>query len=194
MNTPHNINRKNRRLTIKIIVGVMLMFGFCYALVPLYSLVCKQEGINGRSNVRDGADSQISIDKSRTIAVEFTTIIHGDMRFKFYPVTRHLTVYPGETKQIYFYAENDTGHAITVQAIPSIAPGIAAKYMKKTQCFCFTQQTFANHEKVEMPVIFHIDPEVPKDVSYLTLNYTLFDATQYIKNEKHFTEGRIEIQ
>jgi cytochrome c oxidase assembly protein subunit 11 len=184
--------QKNRRLTLKILIGVILMFGFCYALVPLYSLVCKQAGINGRSSERDNNDPA-NIDMSRTIRISFTTTIHGYLGFNFHPMVNYLVLHPGETKQIYFYAENDTGREITIQAIPSIAPGIAAKYLKKTQCFCFTQQTFANKEKVEMPVIFHIDPEIPKNITYLTLNYTLFDATQYIKNQKHFTEGRIEI-
>jgi cytochrome c oxidase assembly protein subunit 11 len=193
MKTQTNISKKNRRLTIKIGIGVVLMFGFCYALVPLYSLVCKQEGINGRSTLRDQENSGVLVDKSRTITVEFTTTIHGEVNFKFRPLISHIDIHPGETKQVYFYAENDTGHNIIVQAIPSIAPGIAAKYLKKTQCFCFTQQAFSSHEKAEMPVIFHVDPEIPKDVTFFTLNYTLFDASDYIKNQKHFTAGRIEI-
>ncbi len=188
-----DINQKNKRLVVKILVGVILMFGFAYLLVPLYSLVCKKTGINGRSSTRDNETPSLTEDKSRTVTVTFMTTIHGHLHFKFKPVTQRLDIHPGETKQIYFYAENDTGHSITVQAIPSIAPSDAAKYLKKTQCFCFTQQTFFQHEKVDMPVIFHIDPEIPKDINYLTLNYTLFDATNFIKKEKHFTTGRIEL-
>lgn len=169
------------------------MFGFAYMLVPLYNLVCKQAGINGKSNFRDTVNHSSFIDKTRTITVQFTTTIHGSLPFQFRPLIKKVTIHPGETRQVYFYAENNTGKKITVQAVPSIAPGEAARYLKKTQCFCFTQQTFANGEKVDMPVIFHVDPEIPKDINYLTLNYTLFDATHFIKNEKHFTTGRIKI-
>ena len=194
MHAKHShLNRKNRRLMIKIIIGVIFMFGFCYALVPLYTLVCKQAGINGKSSLRDSDVSDGFVDKSRTVTIQFTTTIHGNINFKFRPLITRLEIHPGETKEVYFYAENDTGHSITVQAIPSIAPGIAAKFLKKTQCFCFTQQVFNKKEKADMPVIFHIDPEIPKDINYLTLNYTLFDASLYLKKEKHFTVGRIEI-
>lgn len=190
---PPSIKRKNKRLVLQILAGVMLMFGFCYALVPLYTLVCKEVGINGKSFSQVADFSNPTIDNSRTLTVQFTTIVHGNLNFKFYPMVNHIDIHPGETKTVYFYAENNTGHLITAQAIPSIAPGVAAKYLKKTQCFCFTQQTFKDNEKVEMPVIFHLDPEIPKDIHYLTLNYTLFDASQYLKKQKHFTAGRIEI-
>lgn len=182
----------HKRLTLKLLIGVVAMFGFAYALVPLYSLVCKQVGINGRSSTKDAAGSGL-IDTSRNITVRFITTIHGALPFQFRPLVKTITLHPGETRQVYFYAENDTGKMITVQAVPSIAPGEAAKYLKKTECFCFTQQTFAKGEKVDMPVIFHIDPEIPKDITYLTLNYTMFNATKFIKKQKHFTTGRIEI-
>lgn len=188
------MKKEDQRLIIKVVSGVVFMFGFCYLLVPLYSLVCKQAGINGKSALRDSDSIHSNIDLSRMVTIEFTTTLHGNLAFQFKPMTTKLNVHPGETKTIDFYAENDTGHAITVQAIPSIAPGIAAKYLKKTQCFCFTQQFFNQKEKVLMPVIFHIDPELPKSVNFLTLNYTLFDANHFIKKQKHFTQGRIEIR
>ena len=184
--------KKNKRLLIKLLIGVACMFGFAYLLVPLYSLVCKQVGINGRSATRDKVE-HVAVDKSRTMRMEFSTVIHGDLRFKFYPLQHHIDIHPGATNQVYFYAENDTGHKITVQAVPSIAPGEDAKYLKKTQCFCFTQQTFKPGEKVDMPVIFHVEPDIPKDVEFLVLNYTLFDASKFVKKQqKHFTKGRIE--
>ena len=184
---------KNKRLLIKLSLGVLFMFGFAYMLVPLYNLVCKKTGINGKSTLRDAWNASPFVDQSRDITVQFTTTIHGDLPFQFKPLIKKITLHPGETKQVYFFAENDTGKIITVQAIPSIAPGEAAKYLKKTQCFCFTQQTFSQGERVDMPVIFHIDPEIPHDIKYLTLNYTLFDATHFIKKEKQYTQGRIPI-
>lgn len=187
-----DIKKKNKRLLIKLTLGVLFMFGFCYMMVPLYTLVCKQLGINGK--VYQVAESaHIAVDTSRSIRLEFSTSIQGTLPWQFEPVVRHVDIHPGETKEVFFFAENDSGHDMTVQAIPSIAPSEAAQYIKKTQCFCFTQQTLSKDEKVDMPVIFHIDPDLPKYIHEITLNYTLFDATKFIKKQKHFTTGRIEL-
>jgi cytochrome c oxidase assembly protein subunit 11 len=107
---------------------------------------------------------------------------------------RHIDIHPGERKLIYFYAENLTGHDITVQAIPSITPTDAARFLKKTECFCFTQQYFFNGEKADMPVYFFIEPEIDKDIKEVTLSYTLFDASQYAKKEKVVNTGRVRLE
>lgn len=189
-----DVKLKNKRLIRKIIVGVIFMFGFCYLMVPLYSLVCKQAGINGRGAFRATDDPSIKVDTTRTIEVEFSTMVHGNLAMQFRPLIHHINIHPGQTKEVYFYAQNDTGQNITVQAVPSIAPGEAAKYVKKTECFCFTQQTFVKGEKADMPVIFRIDPDVPEEVKFVTLNYTMFDATNFIKkNQKQLSKGRVEL-
>jgi len=170
------------------------MFGFCFMLVPLYALVCKQTGINGKVFGAVAIDPNMMVDKSRTITVQFSTTLHENLLFKFKPLVKHIELHPGETKTVYFYAENNTGRNIVVQAIPSISPGEAARYLKKTQCFCFTQQKLLKGEKVDMPVVFHLDPGIHDDVHVITLNYTLFDATDFARKDvKHFTEGRIEL-
>ena len=184
----------NRRLFIKLSVGVVFMFGFAYMLVPLYSLVCKQWGINGKANTAVvHAPKDLMVDKERTIEVGFTTTVHGGIPFIFKPLERKVHIHPGETKLVYFFAQNNVGEAITVQAIPSITPDEAAKYLKKTQCFCFTQQYFYAGEKAQMPVYFYVDPKLPRKIKELTLSYTLFDATQYKKKGPHFTQGRISL-
>lgn len=86
-------------------------------------------------------------------------------------------MHPGEIVKLAFYAENKTDYTMTVQAIPSVTPGIAAKYLKKTECFCFTQQTLNGHEAMNMPLLFHLDTDLPKNVNTVTLSYTLFDVT-----------------
>jgi cytochrome c oxidase assembly protein subunit 11 len=189
-----SIKQKNKRLVWRLLFGVVFMFAFCYMMVPLYTLICNHLGINGRGDfyVRD-VDSHVKEDTSREIKVDFSTEVHGDIPFTFKPVQYHVTIHPGEKKLIYFYAENTTGHPITIQAIPSITPDESAKYLKKTQCFCFTQQYFAAGEKADMPVYFYIEPTLPKNIKEVTLSYTLFDATKYIKSQKHYTEGRIDL-
>ena len=185
---------KNKHIIKRIVIGVIFMFGFAYMLVPLYTLVCKHAGLNGRSaNIIARIDPGMKPDLSRTIQVEFTTTIHGNMNFEFRPLLHHIDVHPGQPTLVYFFAHNKTGHGITVQAIPSITPDYSAKYFKKTQCFCFTQQYFFNNEKADMPVYFFIEPEISKDTKAMTLSYTLFDATQHLKNQKHYVKGRIEL-
>ncbi len=194
-----NPGRKNKvshtRLVIILVVGILFMFGFCYMLVPLYNFICKREGINGKAaNSATAINPNMQIDYSRTIKVDFTTTLNKDLGFKFIPLSKHIDIHPGERKLIYFYAENLTGHDITVQAIPSITPTDAARFLKKTECFCFTQQYFFKGEKADMPVYFFIEPEIGKDIKEVTLSYTLFDATQYAKKEKIVNTGRVRLE
>ena len=186
--------KKNKRLTVILLCGVLFMFGFCYMLIPLYKLICETEGINGKSGSSASVRaSGMQVDKSRVIRVYFASVIHGGLKFKFMPVQRYVEVHPGETKLIYFYAENQTGSNLTIQAIPSITPTDAARFLKKTECFCFTQQYFFNKEKADMPVYFFIDPAISKDIKEMTLAYTLFDASGFEKSQEHFTKGRIDL-
>ena len=189
------LQQKNRKLFLILCCGVLFMFGFCYMLIPLYELICKKEGINGKS-VSSAAmlDKNIAVDTSRTIRVYFTTTLHSGLKFKFIPLQRSIDIHPGERKLIYFYAENQSRSELTVQAIPSITPMDGARFLKKTACFCFTQQYFFKGEKADMPVYFFIEPGISKDIKELTLSYTLFDASHYIKQrEQHFTKGRIDL-
>ena len=187
-------NNNNKRLIRKLIIGVVFMFGFAYMLVPLYSLVCSQLGINGQAPNRAVlTPKDMQVDKSRKIKVEFSASIHGDLGFDFRPLQHSVWVHPGQTKLIYFYAKNNTGHGITVQAIPSITPDEDARYLKKTQCFCFTQQYFFTGEKADMPVYFFINPNIPKDQTSMTLSYTMFDVSKFLKKQEHYSKGRIEL-
>lgn len=186
--------KSHKRLVLLLTLGVLFMFGFCYMLVPLYELVCKKEGINGKSaNSAALRDPNMQVDSSRVIKVSFVTTLHGALKFKFLPLQRTIEIHPGETKLVYFFAENQTGRELTVQAVPSITPNDAARYLKKTECFCFTQQYFFNREKADMPVYFFIDPAISKNIKEITLSYTLFDASGFEKKQAHFTKGRIDL-
>jgi cytochrome c oxidase assembly protein subunit 11 len=187
--------KSNKRLTLILLCGVLFMFGFCYMLVPIYNLLCKQAGINGKgANTATVVAAGMKEDKSRTIQIDFTTTLHGSLNFDFKPLQRHISIHPGEIKLVYFLAKNLTGNEITVQAIPSITPSDGARFLKKTECFCFTQQYFFKNEKAEMPVYFFIEPSVPKSIKEITLSYTLFDASDFVKSQEHYTKGRIELK
>lgn len=171
--------KSNTRLLI-ILTGIVIgMFGFGFALVPLYNSLCKNLGINGKTNSQAIAydSANAVIDKKRTIKVEFLATNSSNITWKFFPKTPNITVHPGEIARLSFYAENQTNNKMTVQAIPSVTPGIAAKYLKKTECFCFTQQTLNGHEAMDMPLLFHLDPELPGNIKTITLAYTLYDVT-----------------
>lgn len=154
------------------------MFAFGFALVPIYNSLCQVLGINGKTNNQAIAyDSNTPIDKQRSITVEFVATKNSNVPWKFYPQQSKITIHPGEMAKLAFYAENQSDVRMTVQAIPSITPGIAAKYLKKTECFCFAQQTLNGHEAMNMPLLFHLDTDIPKTVKTITLSYALFDVT-----------------
>ena len=160
------------------------MFGFGYALVPLYNVMCKQLGINGKTAgkvVYDAASGYV--DKQRVITLELLATNNDGLHWQFHPVQHKLRFHPGEQERIAFFAKNEDDHTMVVQAIPSVTPGEAARYLKKTECFCFTQQTLKSHESMQMPIVFHIDPDLPKHITTVTLSYTLFDVTERYKEK-----------
>lgn len=158
---------------------VAMMFGFGFALVPLYDVFCDITGLNGKiDNQAVVVAQELSVDKSRTVTVEFVTNIQQYGQWKFKPEVRKLKVHPGEMHTVSFEAVNLTGEDVVAQAIPSVAPGLAAQHLKKTECFCFNQQQFLAKEAKQMPVTFYVDSEIPEDVSILTLSYTLFKLNE----------------
>jgi cytochrome c oxidase assembly protein subunit 11 len=83
-------------------------------------------------------------------------------------------IHPGELTQVVYEVKNTLAEPVTGQAVPSYGPQHAAQYFRKLECFCFTQQTLAAGEVRQMPVVFVVDPGLPKDVNTITLSYTFF--------------------
>ncbi len=177
--TTHNndVQQKNRNLAKKLVLIAVAMFGFGYALVPLYDVLCDVTGLNGKTNETAVAETQYPVDKNRELTIEFVTSLNKSTPMIFYSVTPKLKIHPGQYYTVNFVAENKTDKPLVAQAIPSVSPGLAAEYLKKTECFCFSQQTFAPHEKKTMPVRFVIDPKLPERYKTITLAYTFFDNT-----------------
>jgi len=164
-----------RRLVIRLCVVVVAMFGFGFALVPIYDVMCQAFGINGKT-AGAYAGSQV-VDEARQVRVQFLATNAADMVWEFRPEADEIEVHPGSSTQMLFIAYNPTDKPMTAQAIPSVAPSKAAAYFHKTECFCFTQQVLQPGERIEMPVRFIVDRDLPADVRHLTLAYTLFDVT-----------------
>lgn len=169
---------KNKKLTLKLLVAVVAMFGFGFALVPLYDVMCEQLGINGKTNTVSAIQPQGMVpDESRTIRVEFMAHISHDMPWSFKPEKTSLNVHPGQVIQTAYLAKNLSRHKIVGQAVPSVSPGLGATYFNKIECFCFNQQPLDGNGYAEMPLIFYIEPDIPESIHTLTLSYTLYDIT-----------------
>lgn len=161
---------------------IVLMFGFGFALVPLYDVFCDITGINGR-NVARAQHKSLVVDESRTVRLQFTTSVAPDMPWLFEPMTKYVDVHPGENKVVKFIARNLSQQAVVGQAIPSVSPGVAALYLNKTECFCFNQQPLNSGEDTEMGLVFFISHDLPKDINTMTLSYSLFNVTNNTPND-----------
>jgi cytochrome c oxidase assembly protein subunit 11 len=174
-----NIDKKNARLVCTLVFVVIGMFGFGFALVPLYDVLCDITGLNGKIG-QTGVSKEITykVDQNREVTVEFMTSLNESTPMKFRSERPKLIVHPGEYYRVNFYAENETDKDMVAQAIPSISPGLAAEYFIKTECFCFTEQEFKARENKVMPVRFVVSPDLPTDYKTVTLAYTFFDKTK----------------
>jgi cytochrome c oxidase assembly protein subunit 11 len=172
------VEQKNSKLVTKLLIIVLGMFGFGYALVPIYDVLCDITGINGKVDLEASNEISYEIDRGREITVEFISSLNKNTPMVFRAETKKMMIHPGEYYTINYFAENKTGKKMVAQAIPSISPGPAAEFFKKTECFCFTEQKFAAHESKTMPVRFVVDPELPERYKTITLAYTFFDNTE----------------
>lgn len=168
----------NSKLVFKLVGIVIGMFGFGFALVPLYDVFCEVVGINGKTRNTAASYEAVVLDESRQVTVEFITRTNTGMPWEFKTETRRVKVHPGEVAQVDFYARNPTRRDIVGQAVPSVSPGVAATYLNKTECFCFNNQPLAAGEEVVMPMIFYVDPQLPDDITFFTLQYTFYDVTE----------------
>lgn len=172
----------NLRMVGKLALVAALMFGFGYALVPMYKAICSALGINVLSlserltseGARTVSPSNGQVDTSRTITVEFDANARGPWDFK--PEKRSVQVHPGELATVMYEFRNVQNRTMAAQAIPSYAPQQAMPYFNKLECFCFSEYTLQAGEGKRWPVVFVIDPKLPKDVHTITLSYTFFEV------------------
>ena len=164
----------NRRLLMRLSIVAVVMFGFGYALIPFYKQICEAFGLNYFYQ-RNAAPANSQIDGTRSVSVELDANT-ADVPWRFRPLTRHVSVHPGELFTIEYEVVNSSAVPVTGQAVASFGPQIAGRYFKKLECFCFKQQTLAPGESRRMPVVFVIDPGLPLDVGDITLSYTFFEV------------------
>ncbi len=168
---------QHKPLTFKLAVIALAMFGFGFALVPLYDVFCDLTGLNGKTAATAATAEAARVDTSREIIIEFIARPNQQMPWLFKPEVTRMTVHPGEIHIMNYIAQNPTSRMIVGQAVPSVSPGQAALYFHKIECFCFTQQQLAGGKDMLMPLQFYVDPALPKQFSTITLSYTLYDVT-----------------
>jgi cytochrome c oxidase assembly protein subunit 11 len=180
-----------KRTVLKLVAGTAAMFAFAFALVPLYDVLCEVTGLNGKTgDAYEYVEADLEADRSRLVQIRFVTNGNGGMPWEFGPNTGGMRVHPGGVNEATFHARNTTGRIMVAQAIPSVAPGRAAAFFHKTQCFCFDQQVLEPGEAIDMPVRFIVDRDLPRSVGTITLSYTMFDITQDAAGQQALAEYR----
>jgi len=170
------IDLKNKKLVRKLLWMVIGSLLFAFALVPLYDVLCTITGLNGKTNNTAAVLSTAKVDNTRWVNVQFTTNVMPGLGWNFYPKQASIKLHPGKIETVIFIAKNTTNEVVVGRAVPSITPGIAAANLKKIECFCFVNQSLKPGEEKEMPLRFFVSPELPRDVSDMTLSYAFFPA------------------
>jgi cytochrome c oxidase assembly protein subunit 11 len=166
-------DQANRALLLRFALVTGIMFAFGYLLVPFYDRLCRATGLRDIDRADEVGNTQV--DASRTVRLELDANVNS-LPWRFQPETPIVNVHPGELMSLVFEVENTTDRPMTGQAVPSYGPPLAGEYFKKLECFCFRTQSFGPHEMRRMPVVFVVDPTLPRDVTTITLSYTFFEV------------------
>ncbi|WP_153448307.1 cytochrome c oxidase assembly protein [Vibrio algicola] len=177
-----------KRLISYLLLGVIGMFAFGFALVPLYDIMCDKLGINGKTNTVAASSQGLTIDTSRKVLVQFISNVSPSIPWTFRPNQTEIFVHPGQVIKTTYHAVNNGNKAMIGQAVPSISPGLAATHFNKIECFCFNHQPLGAHAVAELPVIFYVDHQLPQSINTLTLSYTLYDITDKQKVTTEITK------
>lgn len=183
---------RHRRLVVRLLLVVAAAFSFGFALVPLYDVLCRFTGLNGKTAggfAAGGLEAArpappTRVDRTRTVTVEFTGIVMPGLSWDLRPLATHLDLHPGELQTATFLVRNHADHPVTGQAVPSVTPGQAAAHFDKIECFCFTQQTLLPGEARELPLAFIVKPELGTDVRTITLSYAFYPVAAPGKGER----------
>jgi len=171
------LNKKNKKLVLKLAGLVLGSIIFAFSLVPLYNLICTVTGLNGKTN-SEADRSSSKIDALRSINVEFTSTVMPGLGWNFYPDQSIVNVHPGEIMVVTFTAKNITNEVVAGQAIPSLSPGQVSPYFKKIECFCFQRQELKDGETKTFPMRFYVSTDLPQDIKTVTLSYAFYNTVK----------------
>jgi len=175
---------KNKKTALKLSLITVLMFGFAFAMVPLYKLVCDVAGLStistnsGRSLAVEIEQASEKVVDDRVITVQFDATINGNVSWEFKPSVKSMKVKPGEKATMSYFVKNNSDKEVVTQSIPGVTPWQATAHLKKIECFCFDTQTLQAGEEKDMGLQFVLDPNLPEDISTVTLSYTIMDTNR----------------
>lgn len=176
--------KQHKKTVVTLLLGCVLMFGFGFALVPLYDVFCRVTGLNGKVELTAVSPETLGpVDQQRKVKLQLVAINNETMPWHFKPQTGVVTLSPGEMYQTAYIARNLTQTFMIAQAVPSVSPSEAAPYLKKINCFCFERQPLQAAEVRAMPLVLAVDPGLPTHIHTITLSYTLFDITPAAERE-----------
>lgn len=174
MDNPKSSNRRTAAMLALVVVG---MFGFGFAMVPLYGLICQVAGIqSANSSSKTAAHKTVAATSDRMVTVRFDTTVQNNLPWEFRPNVGSLRVPVGKMQYTSFTARNVSDRNVTGQAVPSVVPWQAGQHFAKTECFCFRRQTLAAGEAREMPLAFNISPALPEGIDSITLSYSFMNV------------------
>jgi cytochrome c oxidase assembly protein subunit 11 len=175
MNAAADLQLRNRQMLAKLLVVVVGMLGFCAAMVPMYRQICEAIGITQTRAVSPSVNTQV--DRSRQVTVELIASSAG-LPWTFEAVDRAVKLHPGELATVRYRVVNTLGRAVTAHAVMNTAPAIANRYIEKQECFCFSDQTLAAGESREMPVVFRVRSDTPREMGTISVSYTFFEKAR----------------
>ena len=182
MNDSIDQSRKNRRTTLLLAGLVLGMFGFGFAMVPLYGFLCKVTGTQSvevradLGNAPQAAVASTPVDPDRRVTVKFDTNVHPELPWSFRVTNGRMEVQPGQMYEVMFEVTNRSSRDVVGQAIASVAPWQASGFFTKLECFCFQRQELAAGETREMPLRFQVMPQLPSEINSLTLSYIFMNT------------------
>ena len=173
-----NVAQSNLAMLKKLLIITVVMFAFGYAMIPFYEKICEVTGINNLLQP-DTLAENAQVDINRSLTVELDANTHG-LPWQFKPLQSSIQMHPGELVEVMYEIKNNSNREIVGQAIPSYAPQLLSRYLKKLECFCFSKQVLKPYEVRQMPVQFLIESGLPVDIKTVTISYTFFELSNDI--------------
>jgi cytochrome c oxidase assembly protein subunit 11 len=181
---------RNHRVVVVLLVIVVGMFGFGFVLIPIYRMMANIYGFGGEMHADESGRGEAQnlfkqvvkkgVDKSRTVTLQFMVTGNTAMNLEFRPLMNQVKVNPGEVKEVSFFVKNLSGRKMVLQAIPTVSPDSASKFLARNECICFTRQVLKPGESKAMPVKVAIDPDMPRNIQVLTLSYRFIEKRQTV--------------
>lgn len=171
-------DRRRNRHTALLLALALGMFGFAFALVPLYDVFCEVTGLNGRTTARvmEIEEARKTGGGEREVTIQLLAQVARGMPWEFRPNQKEIRVRVGEMNTTTYYARNRADHRVAGQAVPSVSPGEASLYLKKIECFCFSRQELEAGGEMDMPVRFYVAEDIPAEIRELSLSYKMFEV------------------